>query len=284
MLTVCERLAGEMEICRNEDTAEVFKDLADRENTQIDMICEQAEIAGAKVDIDVDDVWFEQDLRGPLAREIADNPYLMTPYRAFQLAVINKERLFEIFSTLAASQDDDVIRLHAETLARAHLSEIAALRLRRRRASRSEIKTAIDRAGLGTPPIEMEQFDKIVRRVHAIIRTMTFVVRDSWSSEMTRETETVFQDLLDDFHDFPDELLAKDDRTELEIRITDGNDTLFAALKSLLRELESAVDLFLVYADTASSEDVVLSAQTKAERYVQRIAKIRDELNLIAVI
>ena len=213
-----------------------------------------------------------------LAREIADNPYLMTPYRALRLAVINKERIFEILSTLAANQDDDVIRRHAELLAQGQLSEIAQLRLHRRRASRSEIKTAIDRAGLDAPPVEMDNFNRSVQTVHAIVRAMTLVVRDSWTSEMTGETERILQGLLEESRDFPDRLVVDEDRASLEARVRQANDSLFSALKALLRELESAVDLFLGYAESARSEDVAHAAQTKAERYVHLIAKIRDEL------
>lgn len=277
----CERLAVEMEACRNDDTARVFEDLAERETVHVQSIARQAETAGAKIGVEIDDIWLAQDLRGDLAREIADNPYLMTPYRALRLAVINKERVFEILSMLAANQEDDVIRRHAELLAQGQLSEIAQLRLRRRRASRSEIKTAIDRAGLDAPPAEMDKFNRTVQTVHAIVRTMTLIVRDSWASEMTGDTEHILQSLLEDFRDYPDELVVGDDRAALEARVRQANDNLFSALKTLLRELESAVDLFLGYAESAGSEDVVHAAQTKAERYVRRIAIIRDQLTPI---
>ena len=282
VIGACERLKLELEACRNGPTVQVFEDLADREIAHIHSIRKQAEDAGAKVGVDIDDRWLALDLGGDPAREITDNPYLMTPYRALRLAVINKERVFEILSALAASQDDVVIRRHAEVLAQGQLSEIAQLRLRRRQASRSEIKTAIDRAGLDTPPAEMAKFNRTVQTVHAIIRTMTLIVRDSWTSEMTGETERILQGLLEDFRDFPNELVAEEDRAALEARVKTTNDNLFSALKTLLRELESSVDLFLSYAESGCSEDVVHAAQTKAERYVRRIARIRDELNLRA--
>lgn len=279
MIRGCERLAIEMKTCRNEEAAQIFEDLVARETAHIQSITRQAEKAGATVGVEIDDIWLAQDLRGDLACEIADNPYLMTPYRALRLAVISKERVFEILSILAANQDNDVIRRHAELLAQGQLSEISRLRLHRRQASRSEIRTAIDKAGLDTPPVELDKFDSTVQTVHAIIRTMTLIVRDSWASEMTGETERILQGLLEDFHDFPDALVVDEDRAALEARVKQANDNLFSALKTLLRELESAVDLFLGYADSTRSEDVVQAAQTKAERYVRRIAKIRDELN-----
>ena len=279
-IRVCERLAIEMKACRNDETARVFEDLVELEVAHVHSIRKRAENVGAKAGVDIDDIWRAQDLRGDLAREIADNPYLMTPYRALRLAVINKERVFEILSALAANQDDNVIGRHAELLAEGQLSEIAELRLRRRRASRSEISTAIEKAGLDTPPVGMDTFNRSVRTVHAIVRTMTLIVRDSWASQMTGETEQILQGLLEDFRDFPDELVADEDRAALETRVRQTNDNLFSALKTLLRELESAADLFLGYAENTHSEDVVHAAQTKAERYIRRIVKIRDELNL----
>ena len=278
----CERLAIEMKTCRNDETARVFEDLVELEAAHIHSIRKQAENAGAKVGVDIDDIWRAQDLRGDLAREIADNPYLMTPYRALRLAVINKERVFEILSMLAANQDDDVIGRHGELLAQEQLSEIAELRLRRRRASRSEINTAIEKAGLDTPLVGLDKFNRSVQTVHAIVRTMTLIVRDSWASQMTGETERIFQGLLDDFRNISDEPVADEDRTALETRVRQTNDNLFSALKALLRELESAADLFLGYAENTRSEDVVHAAQTQAERVIRRIEEIRDELNLRA--
>ncbi len=277
----CERLALEMKSMQNDDTAQVFDDLAHREREHINSVREQAEQASAEINAEIDNIWLKRDLRGDLAREIADNPYLMTPYRALRLAVINKERIFEILSTLAANQEDGAIRRHAETLARMELAEIAELRLRRRRASRSEVETAIEKSGLGKPPLELENFNKIVGTVHTIIRTLTLTVRETWASELTVETEQVLDGVLDDFQDVPDGLTSGETRASMEAAIGQDNDSLFAALKTLLRELESAVDLFLGYAETTSSEEVVLAAQTTAERYVHRIAVIRDELSLL---
>jgi len=276
-----ERLSEEARTCQNEDTAEVFDDLARRERARVLVVRDLATQTGSDVSIEVDGYWLEQELREGLASEIADNPYLMTPYRSLRLAAINKERVFEILSTLAANQNDDEIRHHAEALAQDELSEIAELRLRRRRASRSEVKTAIDKAGLSTPPIELENFNKTVETVHAIIRTMVLVVRSTWEAELNDYAEQALGGLLEDFKDFPDAKLEGADHEALEDRIIHENDNLFSALKSLLRELESTVDLFLAYAENTASENIVAAAQFKAERYVSRIAKIRDQLNLM---
>jgi len=273
----CARLEKEMKTCRNDDTAQVFEQLQIDENDHIEGLCARAEKANADAHLDVDDIWHKHDLRGPRAREIADNPYLMTPYRAYQLAVINKERVFEILSTLASNQEDDVTRQHAETLAHLELTEIAKLRLRRRQASRSEVETATEKAGLGTSPTNAVEFDLIVHAVQTIIRTMTQSVHDTWESAMSEQTTRVLDQLLEDF---PGDPAADSDTEALKFRISHGNNSLFSALKTLLRELEAAVDLFLAYAENAKSEDIVSAAQQMAERYVHGVSRIRDELNL----
>ena len=278
MVRCCRELAQEMEACQNDDAGRAFLEIADRESAHVDLVCEQAKKAGAKIGVDVDDAWNLQNLRGSLAREIADNPYLITPYRAYQLAVINAERVFEILSTLVAMQEDDVISQHAEILAHGQLSEIAAFRLCRLRASRSEVKTAIGKENLHAIPVRIDNLNLVVRTVHAIIRTMIVTVCDTWALEMSNETKFVLQKLLNDFQDFPDSLVQEQDRAALDARVKLENGDLLSALKSLMREFESAVDLFLGYAENAKSEEVVNAAQAEAERYVHRIAKIRDEL------
>jgi hypothetical protein len=277
----CTRLAKVMEDCRNEEAKKVFRDIVDHEKARIDHITELAQKADVPVEpeINPDNT---QGLKGSMAREIADNPYLMTPYRTLRLAVINKERVFEILASLAANQSDNQIREHAEALARGALSEIAGLRLQRRRASHSEVKTAIADAGFSSPPIKMDDFVDVVRTVDAIIRTIILVVRADWADEPDKRIDTVLKNLHEDFHEFPNALVEGEAKNALEARIRQNNDNAFAALKSLLRELESAVDLFLSYAEKADNEDVVRKAQAKVEGYIKRIAIVRDQLSQIS--
>lgn len=275
------RLAEEMESAHNAETAAAFEELAKRETIQILSICELADNVGANVDCELEHRWLEHDLRGDLAREIADNPYLLTPYRAFQLAAANKERVFEILSAIATGQDDNDIRQHAEALAHRLLSDVSELRLRRRRVSRSEIRTTIEKLNLPTQPIDMEQFNEVVQVIHAVIRTMTLVIRDTWASEMTEGAKQALQSLLDGFRDFSDTATSGQDRRTLEIKLAQDSNSLFSAIRALLRESEAAVDLFLRFAEEVNSEEIVHASQIKVERYVNRTAKIRDELNSI---
>ena len=195
--------------------------------------------------------------------------------------VINKERMFEIFSTLAANQEDDSIRQQAELISTDILSEIAELRLRRRRASRSDIRTTIDNAGLSAPPLELATFDKVVGVIQGIVTAMTCAVQETWATDIDPALEKTLDGLLQvspGVDAFP---IRDEDRDALVARITRENTNLFSALKCLLRELESAVDLFLSYAEATASEDVVTAAQAKAEQYVRCISDIRDRLTLM---
>jgi len=278
-VTSCERLAKEMKACGNDDTAKVFEDLAIRERGRLETIRQRADQVGADTMSNVDGIWHEGDLRGELARELADNPYLMTPYRALRLAVANKERIFEIITMLVANLNDDIIRPHAEALARLELEEITELRLRRRRASRSEIKTAIEKTGLDTAPLEIGVYIKVAQTVDYIIRQMARSVLTTWASDMTVQTQNVLEDLLEDFRDTSCVSIADEENSEHNVNVPQDDDSLFSALKTLLRELESAADLFLNCAEDARSEEVVLATQAKAQRVVRHIANIRDELN-----
>ncbi len=281
MIEICEGLAEELIACRNEDPAQVFKDLVEHETDHMKLIYEQAEVAGAKIPVEINQAWHELNLKNDQAREIAANPYLMTPYRAFRLAVAIKERIFETLTTLASNTEDDIIRQHAEALARGQLSEIAELRLYRRRASRSEIKSAIMEMGFDAPPVDRDDFSRVTRSVDAVILSMALIIRKTWAFEIAENTERVLRDLQDDFREIQDMHEDKIDRAELESRLRQRNDNLFSALRSLLGELESATDLFLGFAEDARSELVVKAAQTEAEQYVHRIAEIRDELNAL---
>ena len=278
--SVYERLAGEMEICRNAETKLVFQDLASQESTQINSLRELARTASAKTNVPVDEIWTDQDLRGSTAREIADNLQLLTPYRAYRLAVINKERVFEILSSIVASQNDRIIRQHTETLAQEHISQIADLRLHRRRAARDSFQTSIDQAGLNKPIHTIEDFDRVVKIIHGIIRTMTVIVGDLWNKEITTESDRVLKKLLADFDDFPGELIVGQERITLEAQFAHDHENVFSALKTLLKELESAANLFLELAESTNSEEVLLAAQNKAKRYIGRISIIHDELNV----
>lgn len=73
---------------------------------------------------------------------------LLTPYRAFALAVENEERAFSFYAYLAAHAQDGRIRAEAEKLGAEELRHAALMRRWRRRAYHAE-----RRAGRAEPPL-----------------------------------------------------------------------------------------------------------------------------------
>ena len=82
---------------------------------------------------------------------------LLTPYRAFAVAVENEERAFAFYAYLAANAENDRIKAEAEKLGSEELRHAALLRRWRRRAYHRERGTT--RAGL--PPPERLQLDSV---------------------------------------------------------------------------------------------------------------------------
>lgn len=275
----CAYLSKVMKDCKNDAAHAVFIDLADNERGQIKHISERAEQAGVRLNNDKKEGTGTQQLRGRLAREIADNPYLMTPYRCFRLAVINKERVFEILSALASTQNDELIRQQAEVLAQDALGEIARLRLQRLRASRSEIKTAVTTAGFNSPPITMDILARTLQTVDAILQALTLGLLEKWAADLDGEMKRALNELVIEFEATPNSLSNVQTDSALFTRLNQRDDSAFSALKTLLRELESAVDLLLNYAEQADAEEVTVSAQTKVENYIKHVAIVRDLLN-----
>ena len=281
MIDVYQHLSAEMKSCRNDRAMKAFEDLEVMEVAQNNAICELARKAGVDTESKIDAIWLKPQLRGLGAREIADNPYLMTPYRALRLAVINKERVFEILSAVAASQSDNVIRQHAEALARAKLPEIAELRLRRRRAFRSEVKSAVQTANLGNLMIETDGLNKVIEIINTIICSTVSNILEAGDTKLSSKTEQVLQAILDSFQS-PLEGKPKDQNRLGKSKVSTPVDgSLFPALKALMRELESATNLYLELAERENTEQGVNTAQIMAEKCVFQLSNIRDALNLM---
>lgn len=70
---------------------------------------------------------------------------LLTPYRAFAIAVDNEQRAFSFYTYLAAHADDAQIMAEAEKLAAEELRHAASLRRWRRRAYHRDRRTAASR-------------------------------------------------------------------------------------------------------------------------------------------
>lgn len=136
-VTRYELLAGEMRRRNQDECAEAFEIMAQEEASHIDDVARWAAGLGESVPEEADFVW---RLPSDLARswdEIAGSS-LLTPYRAYAIAVENEERAFAFYAYLAAAADDAAIAGEAEKLAHEELRHAARLRTLRRAAYRAE--------------------------------------------------------------------------------------------------------------------------------------------------
>lgn len=85
---------------------------------------------------------------------------LLTPYRAFALAVWNEERAFAFYSYLAAHATDDRVRAEAEMLAAEELLHAAALRRWRRLAWHRERREAM--APMAAPIDDVDGLERLL--------------------------------------------------------------------------------------------------------------------------
>src|SRR5690606_191293 len=93
---------------------------------------------------------------------------LLTPYRAFALAVCNEQRAFAFYSYLAAHATDDPVRKEAEKLAAEELQHAATVRRWRRLAWHRERREAVAEAS--TPVRDVAGLDLLLEQSRADIR------------------------------------------------------------------------------------------------------------------
>lgn len=131
-----EELAAEMERLGNQDTAHLFRTLAEEEREHEAEIVDWAARGHGRRPVHVPFRWRMPETFEP--EEAEHGIYTMTPYEALSIAVRNEERAFAFYTYLAAIAGKDFIRERAEGLAKGELDHVARLRLRRRHAYRAE--------------------------------------------------------------------------------------------------------------------------------------------------
>ncbi|GER07940.1 hypothetical protein GCM10007972_15950 [Iodidimonas muriae] len=126
-------LATEMRQRHEHETAAAFDKLALEEQHHVAAVAEWAQAFG---DVPSGDHEIHWHLPKELAKnwEGAAGSALLTPYRAFAIAVENEERAFAFYTYLAASTPDAEIAKQAEMLAKEELHHAALLRTWRRAA------------------------------------------------------------------------------------------------------------------------------------------------------
>lgn len=132
-----DQLAREMHRRGEHDTAAAFEAMSREEDAHIAAVDGWARRLGEPVP---DDDRFRWRLPAELAAswdEVAGSA-LLTPYRAYAIAVDNEQRAFAFYAYLVAAAEDPAIAREAEALAREELRHAAKLRTLRRAAWRRE--------------------------------------------------------------------------------------------------------------------------------------------------
>jgi len=144
-----DRLAREMHRRGEHETAEAFEAMGREEDAHIAAVDGWARRLGEPAP---DDDRFRWRLPVELAAswdEVAGSA-LLTPYRAYAIAVDNEQRAFAFYAYLVAAAEDPAIAREAEALAREELRHAAILRTWRRAAWRKERRES----GSDVDPVE----------------------------------------------------------------------------------------------------------------------------------
>lgn len=258
-------LAGKMVRLHNGDSARVFERLAAGQAERAGEISRLARSLSLDLDTaPVADWQLEED---EAVSVLLDTDYLMTPYQAFQLAVLYEQQVFALFAALAANADQPDIKDRAEELAHEALAALALLRADRRLAYRGEPVPELSRAGLNKAPATVDQVATIVSKINAILGRAVADCLAGLGARLPDVTRDVLNRLQ---QDYPAEAVPA----------KAGGDPV-AALKAVLREFETAVDLCLRISETGKTEAVVAAAHRAAEYYLGGLSVVRDQLDYL---
>lgn len=145
------------------ETAAAFRRMLEEEREHVDAIAKWAAELGVAIP---DSQAFEWILPRDLSTswEAIAGSALLTPYRAFAIAVENEQRAFAFYSYLAAHADDRAVAEQAERLAAEELHHAARMRKWRREAYHRE--RAQDQGGARAP--RSDEIARIARSPEAL--------------------------------------------------------------------------------------------------------------------
>ncbi len=195
---------------------------------------------------------------------------LVTPYQAYSLAVRNEERAFAFWSQVSAEATEPAVQEGAERHAYAAMDRLRALRAERRHAYHegSEEPSAAER--LRRAPLPE------VRREAAQREAALAALHERISRALAADTPEAGM-LADIAREEAESArrLGAEPRTPklLEPLATDRK----ALLDLATRELELAVEFYLVAAEHSRHEDVMAAAQDLADHGIRRLARLRRD-------
>lgn len=127
------QLAETMEQRGEFETAAAFRTMLEQERAHVEAVARWAAELGQPVPAPEDFEWSLPPDLSASWNDIAGSA-LLTPYRAFAIAVVNEQRAFSFYAYLAAHANDSRVAAEAEKLASEELQHAALLRRWRRAA------------------------------------------------------------------------------------------------------------------------------------------------------
>jgi len=194
-----ERLEEIMRRRGETETAEAFRLMAEEERGHVDAVAEWA----AGLDVTIPEAHLcSRALPDELATswEEIEGSSLLTPYRAFALAVENEQRAFSFYTYLASRASDPRVAREAEHLAADELRHAAHLRRWRRKAYHRERGERQAETAIGVPEEAMASADALLaflRQRLAVIAAGERRIADRLHEAGDTESAEVLEALID---------------------------------------------------------------------------------------
>ncbi len=206
--------------------------------------------------------------------EEASKSYLLTPYRVLAIAVRNEERAFAFYSYVAAGADDERVRRFAEELAKDELSHAKLLRRERRKAWRREGRNG----ATGPPRLKRpESVDMLRQQAAAMERAAAEDHRSLAAALRGRgdtESAALFDEAAADEENCAASIEARPAGGRVAVQPARAAPTVWDGLQSL----EFAFERYSNVAESADNEEIMLEAQSLAERALRRLARVQGSL------
>ncbi|ANK81468.1 MAG: hypothetical protein TEF_12140 [Rhizobiales bacterium NRL2] len=264
-------LAEQMRRRGEPETAEAFGAMAREEGRHIADVSRWAENLGQAVPAAEPFFW---RLPSDLAESWDDavDSALLTPYRAFAIAVDNEERAFAFYAYVSAWADDPKIAAEAENLAQEELRHAAKLRTLRRIAYRAEGRHR------STPELDDIQTEAALTRLiveeEAEIAEMFAAMADRLDDlgaarsaddvrRMAEKAKT--RAVADEVKSSPDDMPP----------VPNSAAGILTAAQARLERFSERLESVLI---AAEDEKIMSLAQSSLEDVVRRIALINDRL------
>lgn len=236
-----ETLAATMQRRGDAATAAAFRLMLEEERKHVDAVEHWAESLGVPAGGKAPFEWrLPADLSGSWD-EIAGSA-LLTPYRAFAIAVDNEQRAFTLYSYLAAAATEPRVVAQAERLALEELRHAALMRQWRRRAWHRERRAQPEQRPQVTSPeglrAWLEDREAAIAGRHRALAARLRTLGDAQSAQLLEQLEGAPPRAPGAAAGHEDAALQGDDPVHLLVAAQEPLEALSEALEALMRTSE----------------------------------------------